>query len=156
MMGRYKVMTGEFADLMLGYYGETIAERNPEVIELAQKNAKKPVITGRPADLLKPEWDDLRAQALGLNGLQRVGRGCPHAGDVPPGGAEVLREAPRGTAQREQEEGPPRPKSAGRPGAPAAASAGAPDSGQGPVRTPITYEVTLNGKTHKVSIAPAN
>ena len=24
MMGRYKVLTGEFADLMLGYYGETI------------------------------------------------------------------------------------------------------------------------------------
>ena len=23
MMGRYKVLTGEFADLMLGYYGET-------------------------------------------------------------------------------------------------------------------------------------
>ena len=24
LMGKYKVMTGEFADLMLGYYGETI------------------------------------------------------------------------------------------------------------------------------------
>jgi methylmalonyl-CoA carboxyltransferase 5S subunit len=29
LMGKYKVMTGEFADLMLGYYGEAIGERNP-------------------------------------------------------------------------------------------------------------------------------
>ena len=29
MMGRYKVLTGEFADLMLGYYGETIGQRDP-------------------------------------------------------------------------------------------------------------------------------
>ena len=35
LMGRYKVMTGEFADLMLGYYGETIGPRDPAVIELA-------------------------------------------------------------------------------------------------------------------------
>ena len=28
MMGRYKVLTGEFADLMLGYYGETIGRRD--------------------------------------------------------------------------------------------------------------------------------
>ena len=33
LMGRYKVLTGEFADLMLGYYGETIGPRDPEVVE---------------------------------------------------------------------------------------------------------------------------
>ena len=27
LMGQYKVMTGEFADLMLGYYGSTSAKR---------------------------------------------------------------------------------------------------------------------------------
>ena len=66
LMGRYKVLTGEFADLMLGYYGETIGPRDPEVIEAAAKHAKKQPITGRPADLLKPEWEELRAQALAL------------------------------------------------------------------------------------------
>ncbi len=29
MMGRYKVLTGEFADLMLGYYGETHGPAQP-------------------------------------------------------------------------------------------------------------------------------
>ena len=68
LMGSYKTLTGEFADLMLGYYGETIADRNPEVIAAAEKHAKKAPITGRPADLLKPEWDALDAAAKALSG----------------------------------------------------------------------------------------
>src|SRR6516162_1120955 len=68
LMGPYKVLTGEFADLMLGYYGETIGPRDPSVIAAAEKYARKSPITGRPADLLKPEWDALRAQALALAG----------------------------------------------------------------------------------------
>src|SRR5215207_1094674 len=35
VMGRYKALTGEFADLMLGYYGETIGPRDPAVVALA-------------------------------------------------------------------------------------------------------------------------
>src|SRR5215831_12771977 len=68
LMGRYKALTGEFADLMLGYYGETIAPRDPDVIAIAAKHAKKDPISGRPADLLKPEWEELRAHALPLKG----------------------------------------------------------------------------------------
>jgi methylmalonyl-CoA carboxyltransferase 5S subunit len=68
LMGRYKTLTGEFADLMLGYYGETIGPRNSEVVAQAAAHSKKETITGRPADLLKPEWESLRSQALALNG----------------------------------------------------------------------------------------
>src|SRR3954469_17436249 len=68
LMGRYKALTGEFADLMLGYYGETIGSRDPEVIAVAAQHAKKDPITSRPADYLKPEWDELRAQAIALKG----------------------------------------------------------------------------------------
>src|SRR3954454_21237971 len=68
LMGRYKVLTGEFADLMLGYYGTAIGPRDPEVLAAAAKHARKEPITGRPADLLKPEWDELRTQALALKG----------------------------------------------------------------------------------------
>src|SRR5208337_3040765 len=68
LMGKYKVMTGEFADLMLGYYGSTIGEKDPEVLAMALEHAGKPAITGRPADLLKPEWEQLRTGALALEG----------------------------------------------------------------------------------------
>ena len=69
LMGKYKVMTGEFADLMLGYYGECIGERNPEVVAIAQAQAKKEPITERPADLIPPEWDKLVADASKLTGF---------------------------------------------------------------------------------------
>lgn len=68
MMGKYKVMTGEFSDLMLGYYGLTDAEKDPEVINIAREFAKKDLITCRPADLLKPEWEKLTAEAQALEG----------------------------------------------------------------------------------------
>src|SRR5947209_14958343 len=68
LMGRYKTLTGEFADLMLGYYGESIGPRDPAIVEAPAKHAKKPPITGPPADLHKPEWAELRTQALALTG----------------------------------------------------------------------------------------
>ncbi|MFY9854685.1 MAG: oxaloacetate decarboxylase subunit alpha, partial [Terracidiphilus sp.] len=68
LMGKYKVLTGEFADLMLGYYGSTIGAKDPEVLKKAEAHAKKPAITVRPADLQKPEWESLSAAASALKG----------------------------------------------------------------------------------------
>ena len=68
MMGRYKVMTGEFADLMLGYYGSTLGQKDPKVVELASVQTKKDPINIRPADLIKSEWEKLRAEAIALDG----------------------------------------------------------------------------------------
>jgi len=48
LMGKYKVLTGEFADLMLGYYGSTIGAKDPEVLKKAEAHAKKPAITVVP------------------------------------------------------------------------------------------------------------
>jgi methylmalonyl-CoA carboxyltransferase 5S subunit len=70
LMGqRYKVLTSEFANLMLGYYGATQGVKNPEILARAEAQLKKPAITVRPADLLAPEWDDLRAQAAANEGF---------------------------------------------------------------------------------------
>ena len=49
MMGRYKVMTGEFADLVLGYYGATLGQKDPKVVEIAAAQTKKdPIISAPP------------------------------------------------------------------------------------------------------------
>ena len=66
LMGPYKALTGEFADLMLGYYGETIAARDPAIIEAAAKHAKKEPITCRPADLAQARMGRARAPARWL------------------------------------------------------------------------------------------
>lgn len=142
MMGRYKVLTGEFADLMLGYYGRTIGERASDVVEAAAKHAKKEPIDVRPADLLKPEWQDLRSTALALTGCDGSDEDVLTYSMFPP-------VAPKFFAARAQG-----PKNLGKDpdhrDLPAAAETGA-----GPVRVAIVYDVTLGGTTHKVTVAPA-
>ncbi len=147
MMGRYKVLTGEFADLMLGYYGETIGRRDRHVVELAAKQTNKQLISTRPADLLKPEWQELRSAALALDGCNGSDEDVLTYAMFP----EV---APKFFPTRAKG-----PKNLGKDPAaapaPAPAAAPAAENGKGPVTTTITYDVKLNGHTHKVTVSPA-
>ena len=147
LMGRYKVMTGEFADLMLGYYGETIGLRDPEVIDLAARQTGKPPITCRPADLLKPEWQELREAALalpGCNGSDEDVLTFAMFPQVAPKFFAVRHEGPKNLGKDPNEQ------------TAAAPVQGAPqDTGKGPVRAPITYNVKLHGNTHRITVTPA-
>lgn len=145
LMGRYKALTGEFADLMLGYYGETIAPRDPAVIEAAAKHAKKQPITGRPADLLKPEWDELRTQALAL-------AGCNGSDEDVLTYAMFPQVATKFFAQRTDG-----PKNLGKsPAAKVASPEGAAKSGNGRsgITTSVAYNVKVGGKLHQVTVEP--
>jgi len=146
LMGPYKVLTGEFADLMLGYYGATIGPRDPEVVAAAVKHARKEPITGRPADLLKPEWEELRAQALAL-------KGCNGSDEDVLTFAMFPQVAPKFLAQRAEG-----PKNVGKTLARAAAApAQAPKAADGkvPVSTPVTYQIRIGDRSHKVIVEPA-
>jgi methylmalonyl-CoA carboxyltransferase 5S subunit len=148
LMGPYKVLTGEFADLMLGYYGETIAPRDLAVVEAAAKHAKKGPITHRPADLLKPEWDGLRSHALalpGCNGSDEDVLTYAMFPQVAPKFFAQRAEGPRNVSKKAAES--PKPAAPG-----ATAKAG---DGRTPVSTPVTYEVRIGEKTHKVTVVPA-
>jgi methylmalonyl-CoA carboxyltransferase 5S subunit len=145
LMGRYKALTGEFADLVLGYYGETIGERDPELLKLAEKHAKKPPITGRPAELLKPEWASLREHALALTG-------CNGADEDVLTYAMFPQVAPKFFSTRAQG-----PKNVGKK--PDDARTSAPPAKPGndkatSITTPVTYEVRVGDKTHKVTVTP--
>jgi methylmalonyl-CoA carboxyltransferase 5S subunit len=150
LMGRYKVMTGEFADLMLGYYGETIGPRDPAVVELAAANAGKTPIECRPADLLKPEWQELRETALEL-------QGCNGSDEDVLTVAMFPQVAPRFFSTRNQ--GPKNlgkdPNAAPTPPPAKSSPSAAQDDSSGPVRAPITYDVKLNGNTRRVTVTPA-
>ncbi|HEX5271119.1 MAG TPA: methylmalonyl-CoA carboxytransferase subunit 5S [Gemmataceae bacterium] len=142
LMGRYKVLTGEFADLMLGYYGEAIGPRDPEVLALAEKHGKKKPITGRPADLLRPEWDELRTQALALKGCNGSDEDVLTYAMFPQVAAKFL---------ATRAEGPKNPTRAVEPVKPAAPAKG---DGKAPVRAPVTYQVKVGDKSHKVTVEP--
>jgi methylmalonyl-CoA carboxyltransferase 5S subunit len=147
LMGPYKVLTGEFADLMLGYYGETIGPRDPAVIEAAAQHAKKQPITSRPADLLKPEWETLRAQALALKGYNGSDEDVLTYAMFPQVAPKFLAERAKG------------PRNVGKQPAAAKPAAGtlAGKSGEArtPLTAPVTYEVRIGDRTHKVTVAPA-
>jgi methylmalonyl-CoA carboxyltransferase 5S subunit len=146
MMGRYKVLTGEFADLMLGYYGETIGPKDRKVIELAAKQSGKAPIDRRPGDLLKPEWQALRSAAL-------ENQGCNGSDEDVLTYAMFPQVAPKFFGTRSQG-----PKNLGKAPQAQAAPAAAPAagaSGKSALQGPVTYDVKMNGKTHKVTVSPA-
>jgi methylmalonyl-CoA carboxyltransferase 5S subunit len=144
LMGPYKVLTGEFADLMLGYYGATMGPRDPKVVEAAAAYAKKPPITTRPADLLKPEWQELRSRALALEG-------CNGSDEDVLTYAMFPQVAPKFFAQRAEG-----PRNVGKDAAKAATPAAAPKQadGKAPIASPVTYEVRIGEKSHKVTVTP--
>jgi methylmalonyl-CoA carboxyltransferase 5S subunit len=145
LMGRYKVLTGEFADLMLGYYGATLGERDPAVLAAAAQHAKKEAITGRPADLLKPEWDELRTQALALKGCNGSDEDVLTYAMFPQVAAKFFASRAEGP-KNVTKAAPEAPKAA-----PPAPKVG---DGKGPVMVPVTYQVKIGDKSHKVTVEP--
>ncbi len=57
---RYKTVTKEFRGLVRGDYGQTPVAMDPEFVKKVIGDAEQ--ITCRPADLLKPELDELRSK----------------------------------------------------------------------------------------------
>ncbi len=146
LMGPYKTITSEFADLMLGYYGATAAEKNPEIVEKARLSSRKDPITCRPADLLNPEWEVLRAEALELEG-------CNGSDEDVLTYALFPTTAPKFFSQRAQG-----PRSVARPEGPAPSATEPPTVAQARERTsitePVRYLVTLGDRSHKITVEP--
>ena len=149
LLGRYKVLSAEFADLMLGYYGETIGPRNPELVEQAAKHAKKQPIDIRPADLLKPEWEELRTTATEQKGCDGTDEDVLTYAMFPQVAVKFFGTRAQGPKNLGKD---PNAKPVAAP-APAAANASGSANGTGVAREPVTYEVRLNGNAHKVTVA---
>lgn len=140
LMGKYKVLTGEFADLMLGYYGECIGPRNPEVIEIARQQANKEPITDRPADYLPPEWDKLAEEAKGLEGFDGSDEDILTVAMFPGVAPGFLASRADG------------PKNVGKTQAQLDAEKSDSDTA---VTGPIKYKVSLGGRDHQVVVERA-
>ena len=151
LMGKYKVLTGEFADLMLGYYGATIGAKDPEVLKLAEAHAKKPAITVRPADLQKPEWESLSAAAnalKGSNGSDEDVLTYAMFPQVAPKFFESRAQGRKNVGKEPAVAGKAAEAKAPEQKAPAAAGGGA------ALNAKVNYVITLNGKEHRVTVAP--
>ena len=64
LFGRYKKLTAETRDLLIGRYGKTPAPCNEELVKIALAEAKvEAPVTARPADLIPNELDKIKAEA---------------------------------------------------------------------------------------------
>ncbi|MBW3086576.1 Methylmalonyl-CoA carboxyltransferase 5S subunit [Austwickia sp. TVS 96-490-7B] len=145
LMGEYKVLTAEFADLMLGYYGYTLGEYDPAVVEKAKAQTGKEPIDCRPADLIPAEWDALKEEAAGVEGFDGTDEDVLTYAMFPKVAPGFFKTRPEG------------PKSVAKDPAELAAeqAAAAGDGKTGPVRGPIKYEITVDGRKHAVAVKPA-
>jgi methylmalonyl-CoA carboxyltransferase 5S subunit len=141
--GEYRGLTREFADLMLGYYGAPLGEKNTEVLAMAAARANKPAITCRAADLLPQEWKHRRAEAEALPGFDGTDEDVLTYAMFPKIAPQFFKTRVEG------------PKRIGdRPGTVTPGQRDA-NCGAGTSTSPVTYVVTLNGKEHQVTVAPA-
>ena len=141
MFGRYKQISGEFADLMLGYYGETAAPKDEDVVKLCQDKSQKDPITCRPADLLKPEWGKLAQEAAALKGFNGQDEDVLTYAMFP-------KVAPKFFSARN--DGPISVgKTATQQGAEKSSA-----SAKG-ITSRVSYMVTVSGKSHKVTVEPS-
>jgi oxaloacetate decarboxylase alpha subunit len=137
---RYKIITKETRECVLGKYGKLPGKVDPELLEKIAKDQK--VIDCRPADLLVPEWDTVVEEAgddaktdedrltyamfpkVALNFFKTRGKPLP----------ESAQPAPAPVAQQTA----PAPAPEAQPAAAAGGSA--------------VYSVTVNGKPYTVQI----
>ncbi len=148
LMGKYKVLTGEFADLMLGYYGSTLGEKNPEVLKQAEAYAKKPAIMTRPADLLKPEWESLKQAAQALPGSNGSEEDVLTYAMFPQVAPKFFKTRPEG--RKNVGKDPAKKTPATEQKAPAGGGVAH------PLSNTVNYVITLDGHEHRVTVAPGS
>ncbi len=147
LMGPYNSLTGEFADLVLGYYGQTAGPKDPDVLKKAEAYAKKPPITHRPADLLKPEWEGLKTSASAIQGFNGSDEDVLTFAMFPQVAQKFFparHEGPKNVGKK------PTEATAAKATDNAAVASDAPQ-----LRGPVTYSVSVNGHQHKVTVSPS-
>jgi oxaloacetate decarboxylase (Na+ extruding) subunit alpha len=137
---RYKIITKETRECVLGKYGKLPAEIDPELLEKVAKDQK--VIDCRPADLLVPEWDSM----------------VEEAGDDAKNDEDRLTYAmfPKVALKFFETRGKPLPETpaaapTAQPTAPASQPAAAPAPAAAPGGSAV-YSVTVNGKPYTVQV----
>ncbi|TNE47061.1 MAG: pyruvate carboxylase subunit B [Deltaproteobacteria bacterium] len=76
---RYKTMTRETRNLLLGKYGKTPAPVNPELLKQAEKVEGHKAIEGRPADELSPAWKESLSKVEDQGGEHQEDDALSHA-----------------------------------------------------------------------------
>ena len=119
------------------------------MVEQAAKQAKKQPIDIRPADLLKPEWEELRAAALALKGCNGTDEDVLTYAMFPQVAAKFFATRAEGPKNLGKD-----PQRASRAAGTRAARRRGTATARAPYARRSLTTSKLNGKTHKVTVSP--
>lgn len=145
--GRWKMLSNQAMDIALGKYGKTPGPIDPDVLKLVLEKSKAEVVECRPADLLSPGMDKLKAE-LSSKGLPATDEAAVLYAMFPQQTEAVY----KGTAKPEEPKKKAAPVAAAAPAAAAPAAAPAVDPNAKVVGTASRLALTVNGKRHEVSV----
>lgn len=141
--GAWKKITDGYGKMVLGYFGRTPVEPDPEIVKIAEEQLKMPVFKGDPLDILEPGIPKAKA-ILEKEGLPVTDENIFTVGALAtPGGNKGL-DFLKGNAtvnvrKITKKDGKSEKKAAAKP---------APSRPEGPVM----YKVTVDGTTHEVLV----
>ncbi len=140
---RYKIITKETRECLLGKYGKLPSELNQELFDKVSADAK--VIDCRPADLLEPEWDTVKKEC---EGKVTEEEDLLTYAMFPKVALKFFETRNDPTVTEKARALAAKPKTNGSGAAPAAPVA--------PTATgPANYTVNVNGKAYSVEVVPA-
>jgi pyruvate carboxylase subunit B len=144
--GRWKNLSQPAMDILLGKYGRTPGPVDPELLDMAEKKAGQKRIEGRPADLLEPRMEKLKAE-LAAKGFPATDELAVLHAMFPQELAKVLAPKPAAAPAAPAPAAPPAAAAQVAPAAPVVGHAVATPAGPG-----RKYNLTLGGRVYPVCV----
>lgn len=150
--GRWKNISGPASDIIMGKYGRTPGPIAPELLDKVKKQTGKEPMTDRPADVLEPRMDKLRAELTAAN-LPTDDEACVLHAMFPREFAALHTGAKKEAAPAGKPAVAPAPPPASPPPVQPAAPVTASNRGGGAVRQ---FSITVEGQRHEVTVEAAD
>ena len=143
--GRWKKITPGYGEMVLGYFGKTPCEPDPEVVAVAKEQMGKPRFEGNPLDLLEDSTASLK-QTLKENGLPDTEENLFILASCESKGLDFMLGKTKPNVRKQSKAGQREAQSASKePLTPARA---APEGER-------NYEIVVDGKSHLVTVKPS-
>ncbi|MBD3307424.1 biotin attachment protein, partial [candidate division KSB3 bacterium] len=149
IQGKWKKIVDGYGNMVLGYFGRTPRQPDPEIVKIASEQLGKPVFDGDPLDVLDPGIPQA-TQVLEENNLPVTDENIFIVATCKDKGITYLKGEAEVSVYYKEEAKPEEPKQQ-----PAAAPQSAPAKPSAPTPTPESREfiVTVNGQSYQVGIS---
>ena len=144
-LGKWKKINPSYGNMVLGYFGRTPVEPDPEIVKLAAEQLDKPVFKGDPLDLLEPGTPKA-AEELKKHNLPETEENLFIASSCEAKGIDFLLGKAKTLIRKKSDETVKEVPAAGKSIAPTVSAGAAPFSG------PRDYTITVDGRAYQVQV----